>query len=152
MIVFRTLSLSRWSRVHPFSERLVNPLRPGGFWIFKNNHLITLRYFFLTQNMLDLKKKVLILFLHILLMTSQHWHSWCPGAGSAPGHQLCQWWQKPLTPYGVTRPQWVKEIIIVFVSTYSTDDKSALAQLMSWRRFGARTSAVPMLTKALDAI
>ena len=31
-------------------------------------------------------------------------------------------------------------------------NKSALAQLVSWRQFGARTSAVPMMTKTLDAI
>ena len=35
-----------------------------------------------------------------------------------------------------------------FVSHISTDDKSALEQLMSWRRIGARASAMVMLTKA----
>ena len=50
----------------------------------------------------------MFLFLSILLTISRHWHSWCPGAGSAPGHQLCQWWRKSLSPYGDSRPLWVK--------------------------------------------
>ena len=31
--------------------------------------------------------------------------AWCR---QAPSHYLSQWWTRSLSPYGVTRPQWVK--------------------------------------------
>ena len=49
-----------------------------------------------------------------------------------------------LTNFGVT--------VIVFDSTDSTDDKSALTQLISWHRFGASASAVAMMTKPPDSL
>jgi len=42
----------------------------------------------------------------------QHWHSWCPGAGSVPGHQLCQCWSLILMYKDGTGRQWVKEIYL----------------------------------------
>ena len=33
--------------------------------------------------------------MYILLSISQHWHGWCPGARSVPGHLLSQCWSRP---------------------------------------------------------
>ena len=46
----------------------------------------------------------------------------------------------------------LKETVITFVYTYSTDDKAALNQLMSWLRIGAGATAVAMMTLTGDAI
>ena len=39
-----------------------------------------------------------------LVMISQHW------CCQATSHYLSQFWHTPVLPYGVTRPQWVKEL------------------------------------------
>ena len=45
-----------------------------------------------------------------------------------------------------------EETVITFVYTYSTDDKAALNQLMSWLRIGAGATPVAMMTLTGDAI
>ena len=45
-----------------------------------------------------------------------------------------------------------EETIVDFLYIEPINKKSALAQLIFRHRFGARESAVPMLTKTLDAI
>ncbi len=44
------------------------------------------------------------------------------------------------------------EINTICLATYCTDNKSALTQMAYRHRFGARTLAVTMLTRALDVI
>ena len=41
------------------------------------------------------------------LMISQHWFRCL----TAPSHYLSQCWLRPLPPYGVTRPQWLKRAL-----------------------------------------
>ena len=71
--------------------------------------------------------------------------AWCHQATS---HYLSQCWPRSPLPHGVTRPQWVKGVIlehmleIKFISTYETsrsgeplnnfDDKLTLVQVMAW--------------------
>ena len=39
----------------------------------------------------------------------QHWFRWWLGAEQATSHCLSQCWPRSLSPYGVTRPQWVNQ-------------------------------------------
>ena len=49
--------------------------------------------------------------------------AWCRQATS---HYLSQCWPRSLSPYGVTRPQWVKPVQQALVSIYKTCKLSAL--------------------------
>ena len=80
---------------------------PVGFLFSKIFFLLS--YFFLTETKLHFIDSNCFVSTY-LLMKSQHWYSWCPGAALALGHQLWQCWQRPLTHYGDTRPQWVEKI------------------------------------------
>ena len=66
--------------------------------------------------------------------------AWCRQATS---HYLSQCWPRSLSPYGVTRPQWVKNTSALSVSTVVAD---GLAQL------GAGTSAGKVVTKCVSYI
>ena len=74
--------------------------------------------------------------------------AWCCQATS---HYLSQWWPRSLSPYGVTRPQWVNEILgklILVIDGWGisseiahmempldlTNDRSTLVQVMAWCR------------------
>ena len=61
--------------------------------------------------------------------------AWCRQATS---HYLSQCWPRSLSPYGVTRPQWIKfvstscETPIRWMPQNTFDDKSTLYQVMGW--------------------
>ena len=105
--------------------------------------------------------------------------AWCRQATS---HYLSQCWPRSLSPYGVTRPQWVlthllfdkmaaisqttffrcifmneKSCILIqislrFVQKGLIDNKSTLVQVMAWRRTGAEPFPEPMLPSSLTHI
>ena len=138
---------------------------PGDFQFSKIT--ITLMYFFVPKTCCCIwKKKWLFLFLHIPLMISQHWHIWCPTAGSAPGTSCGKANKGPFMPYGDTGPEgvkgqntlddltwpkytrarWVTPLRPGVAISWCQWFLSSLTQLMLWRRTGASTSIVPMLT------
>ena len=92
--------------------------------------------------------------------------AWCHQATS---HYLSQCWPRPLSPYGVTRPQWVKMTyldyrssqlthlidiinIIFFNSLWPSDaiwwhrSRSTLAQVMAWWLTTTKPLPQPILT------
>ena len=59
--------------------------------------------------------------------------AWCRQATS---HYLSQCWPRSLSPYGVTRPQWVKPVQQALVSIYETCKLSALKLGVSYYVMG----------------
>ena len=61
--------------------------------------------------------------------------AWCYQATS---HYLNQCWPRSMSPYGITRPQWVNswditcETVLRWVSLDLSDDNSTLVQVMAW--------------------
>ena len=53
------------------------------------------------------------------------------GCRQAPSHYLSQCWPRSLSPYGVTRPQWVKTWLLLHYNTRSTQ-KSPVRQQNAW--------------------
>ena len=104
--------------------------------------------------------------------------AWCR---QATGHYLNQCWQRPVTPYGITRPQWVNtlrprqngrhftddmfkciflnenvwipiEISLKFVPKGSINNNAALFRIMAWRRPGDKPLSEPMMVSSLTHI
>ena len=48
-----------------------------------------------------------------LLMISQHWFRWMAWCRQATSHYLSQCRPKYLSPYGISRPQWVNDRVII---------------------------------------
>ena len=94
--------------------------------IFRSSHDIALRW--MPQDFTDDKSTL------VQVM------AWCR---QAPSHHLSQCWLSSLSPYGVTRPQWVKWL---FLNSLSSSDViwhrwsgSSLFQLMVCHLFGAKS-------------
>ena len=104
--------------------------------------------------------------------------AWCH---QATGHYLNQCWQRLITPYGITRPQWVNtlrprqngrhfaddmfkciflnenvwipiEISLKFVPKGSINNNAALFRIMAWRRPGDKPLSEPMMVSSLTHI
>ena len=80
--------------------------------------------------------------------------AWCRQATS---HYLSQCWSRPMSPNGVTRPQWVNltvrifiRISLKFVPKGPINNKSALVQIMAWCRSGDKPLSEPMMVYLTD--
>ena len=74
--------------------------------------------------------------------------AWCRQATS---HYLSQCWPRFMSPYGVTRPQWVN-VIYVSLWYFLIIEESTWCLLVAWSLFGTRTSATIMMIKASHCI
>ena len=67
--------------------------------------------------------------------------AWCYQASS---HYLNQCWPRSMSPYGVTKPQWVNSSPLSAACMLQWI-RSALVQIMAWRRIGDKPLSKPML-------
>jgi len=65
---------------------------------------------------------------NVLLMVSQHWHSWWPSAGATLGHRLCQWCSQHWMQLCLTGTRCVHQV----GSIRRACPCSVLVQLVSW--------------------